>query len=111
MQSNPYEHKKSKICRGAGNFTRRSQRRCYGGVVGSRSVNVCGVGTPSRELAEHLRALGVGPEVVVGLSLRSPALLLAALATLRAGGAYFPMDPLYPAKRLAFMLRMRRSKC
>ncbi|MGZ4962943.1 MAG: non-ribosomal peptide synthetase [Limisphaerales bacterium] len=58
----------------------------------------------SRELAEHLRALGVGPEVVVGLSLRSTPFFVAALATLRAGGAYLPMDPSYPAKRLAFML-------
>ncbi len=58
----------------------------------------------SLELAEHLRALGVGPEVVVGLCLRSPALLVAALATLRAGGAFLPMDPSYPEKRRAFML-------
>jgi amino acid adenylation domain-containing protein len=54
-------------------------------------------------LAEHLRALGVGPEVVVALSMRSPAFVVAALATVRAGGAYLPMDPSYPAQRLAFM--------
>jgi amino acid adenylation domain-containing protein len=58
----------------------------------------------SRALAGHLRALGVGPEVVVGLSLRSRAFVVAALATWRAGGAYLPMDPSYPARRLAFML-------
>jgi amino acid adenylation domain-containing protein len=57
----------------------------------------------SREVAEHMRALGVGPEVVVGLCLRSLAFVVAALATLRAGGAYLPMDPSYPEKRLEFM--------
>jgi len=60
----------------------------------------------SRELAEHLRALGVGSDVVVGLCLRrSPALFVAALATLRAGGAYLPMDPSYPEKRLTYLLK------
>ena len=50
-------------------------------------------------------ALGVGPEVVVGLCVeRSPAMLVGLLGILKAGGAYLPLDPGYPAERLAFML-------
>ena len=59
----------------------------------------------ANQLAHHLRALGVGPEVVVGLCLeRSPAMMVALLAILKAGGAYLPLDPDYPRERLAFML-------
>ncbi|HEX5759074.1 MAG TPA: amino acid adenylation domain-containing protein [Thermoanaerobaculia bacterium] len=56
-------------------------------------------------LAARLRALGVGPEAVVGLALeRSPALIVALLAVLKAGGAYLPLDPAYPEARLAAMI-------
>ncbi|HZW29206.1 MAG TPA: amino acid adenylation domain-containing protein, partial [Isosphaeraceae bacterium] len=56
-------------------------------------------------LARRLRALGVGPEVLVGVCAgRSPALVVGLLAVLKAGGAYVPLDPAYPAERLAFLL-------
>ena len=59
----------------------------------------------SSQLAHHLRALGVGAEVVVGLCVeRSPALLVALIGILKAGGAYLPLDPDYPRERLAYML-------
>jgi len=52
-------------------------------------------------LARRLRALGVGPEVRVGLLLeRSVELVVATLATLKAGGAYVPLDPQHPEERL-----------
>ncbi len=55
-------------------------------------------------LARHLRARGVGPDRRVGLLLgRSEDLVTAMLAVLAAGGAYLPLDPAYPADRLAFM--------
>lgn len=59
----------------------------------------------ANKLAHHLRALGVGPEVRVGICFeRSHEMLIAVLGILKAGGAYVPLDPNYPADRLAFML-------
>lgn len=56
-------------------------------------------------LARRLLDLGVGPERVVGVFLeRSPASVIAALATFKAGGAYLPLDPTLPEQRLAYML-------
>ncbi|MET0395230.1 MAG: non-ribosomal peptide synthase/polyketide synthase, partial [Longimicrobiaceae bacterium] len=56
-------------------------------------------------LARRLRALGVGPEVRVGLCMeRTPGVVAAMLAVLEAGGAYVPLDPEYPAERVAHML-------
>ncbi len=50
-------------------------------------------------------ALGVGPEVLVGICLeRSVDLVVGLIGILKAGGAYVPLDPSYPAARLAFML-------
>src|SRR5262245_32103896 len=59
----------------------------------------------ANRLAHHLQRLGVGPETLVGVCLE-PSLerVVALLAILKAGGAYLPLDPAYPASRLAFML-------
>jgi amino acid adenylation domain-containing protein len=55
--------------------------------------------------ASALQGMGVGPEVLVGVSLEpSLELLVALLSILKAGGAYVPLDPVYPPKRLAFMI-------
>jgi len=58
------------------------------------------------KLAASLHHRGVGPDVSwVGLCLpRTPALLIALLAILKASAAYVPLDPNYPAERLSFML-------
>ncbi len=59
----------------------------------------------SRQLAQHLRDLGVGPEVPVALYLdRGPHLVTAILGVLEAGGAYVPLDPVHPEERIAFVL-------
>ena len=56
-------------------------------------------------LAEHLTSLGVGPEVLVGIyAERSLEMLVGVLGVLKAGGAYLPLDPAFPAERIAFML-------
>ncbi|HKV09853.1 MAG TPA: amino acid adenylation domain-containing protein, partial [Thermoanaerobaculia bacterium] len=56
-------------------------------------------------LSRRLRRDGVGPERVVGLCTgRSPGFVAGVLAVWNAGGAYLPLDPTYPADRLALML-------
>ncbi len=59
----------------------------------------------ANQLAHHLRSLGVGPEVLVGICLeRSLEMIVGLLGILKAGGAYVPLDPAYPKERLAFIL-------
>jgi len=60
----------------------------------------------ANRLAHHLRKLGVGPEIVVGIAMeRSIDMIVALLGTLKAGGAYLALDPAYPRERLALMLK------
>ncbi|WP_410216627.1 MupA/Atu3671 family FMN-dependent luciferase-like monooxygenase [Paracoccus sp. (in: a-proteobacteria)] len=57
------------------------------------------------DLARQLAAAGVGPGSPVGLfAPRGLGLVIGALAILKAGGAYIPLDPAYPAERLAHYL-------
>ena len=59
----------------------------------------------ANRLAQHLRTLGVGPEVLVGLCVeRSLEMVVGLLGILKAGGAYLPLDPALPHQRLAFLL-------
>ncbi len=59
----------------------------------------------ANRLARRLAGLGAGPEVRVGICLeRSAGMVVALLAVLKAGAAYLPLDPAYPAERLAYML-------
>jgi amino acid adenylation domain-containing protein len=63
----------------------------------------------ARRVAARLRALGVGPDVPVGIFLgRSLDLAAAILGVLEAGGAYLPLDPGYPKERLRLMLEDAR---
>ena len=63
----------------------------------------------ANQLARHLRGLGAGPDVLVGLCLeRSIDLLTGAYGILKAGAAYVPLDPAYPAERLATMVEDAR---
>jgi amino acid adenylation domain-containing protein len=59
----------------------------------------------ANQLARHLKKLGVGPDVVVGICAeRSLEMLISVLGVVKAGAAYAPLDPTYPSERLAFML-------
>ena len=59
----------------------------------------------ANQLANHLRVLGVGPEVPVAICLKhSLEAVIGLLGILKAGGVYVPLDPAYPKERLAFML-------
>jgi non-ribosomal peptide synthetase component F len=69
------------------------------------SLTYCELDVKANRLANRLRSLGVGADVLVGLCLpRSLEMVVGALGILKAGGAYVPLDPAYPAERLAFML-------
>jgi len=60
----------------------------------------------ANQLANYLQSLGIGRSSVVALYLdRSPAMAVAALAVLKAGAAYIPLDPIHPVDRLMFMLK------
>ncbi len=65
----------------------------------------------ANQLARYLQKRGVGPETIVGISVyRSPEMLVGIWGILKAGGAYLPLDPTYPAERLAFMLEDAQPK-
>jgi aspartate racemase len=58
----------------------------------------------ANRLAHTLQAMGAGPEKMVGLCAeRSPEMIVGMLAALKAGAAFVPFDPAYPAERLRLM--------
>jgi amino acid adenylation domain-containing protein len=80
-------------------------------VAGGERITYRDLGLRAGRLARRLAALGVGPEVRVGVCLsRSPALVVALLGILEAGGAYVPLDPNYPRERLELMLEDAGAK-
>ncbi len=59
----------------------------------------------ANQLAHYLKGRGVCSEVLVGICVeRSLEMIVGILGTLKAGGAYLPLDPSYPRERLSFML-------
>lgn len=75
-------------------------------VHGSRSLTYAELNARANQLARRLRSKGVGPDRLVGLYFeRSLEMVIGLLATLKAGGAYLPLDPNYPPERLKYMLR------
>jgi amino acid adenylation domain-containing protein/FkbM family methyltransferase len=78
-------------------------------VEDGSSLSYRDVDSLANKIAQHLRSLGVGLETPVGIAASpSTKTIVALLAILKAGGTYVPLDPEYPADRLAFMLKDSR---
>ncbi|MGI5256054.1 amino acid adenylation domain-containing protein [Streptomyces angustmyceticus] len=74
-------------------------------VYGDTSLTYAELSARANRLARHLQSLGARPGAVVAVSLpRSADLVIALLAVLKAGAAYLPLDPDYPAERIGSML-------
>ncbi|WP_426234752.1 amino acid adenylation domain-containing protein [Pseudomonas sp. TWP3-2] len=79
-------------------------------VFGEQQIDYRSLDLQANRLAHKLQALGVGPEVRVGVCMRrTPDMLVGLLAILKAGGAYVPLDPDYPQERLLHMLEDSRA--
>ena len=88
------------VRRTPGGIALRSTHRAHRAYMTYNQLN-----KKSNRLAHHLRGKGVGPDCLVGIILeRSAEIMVAILGIMKAGGAYLPMDPDYPAKRINYML-------
>ncbi|MGZ5071278.1 MAG: amino acid adenylation domain-containing protein [Methylobacter sp.] len=74
-------------------------------VFGPKSISYRELNSLANQTARQLVDMGVGPETLVGVCMqRSVEMIVGMLGILKAGGAYLPLDPEYPAERLAFMV-------
>lgn len=73
---------------------------------GQETLTYSQLNAQANQLAHLLRARGTKPDSLIGICLdRTPRMVVAILAVLKAGGAYLPLDPDYPAQRLRYMLK------
>ena len=78
-------------------------------TLAERSLSYAELDARANRLARHLVARGVEPDSVVAIGFeRSLEAMVAVLGVLKAGACYLPLDPGYPAERLAFMLEDAR---
>jgi len=77
---------------------------------GAETLTYAVLNRRANQLAHYLQQRGAGPYAIVGVCLeRSPEMVVALLGILKSGAAYLPLDPAYPAERLAFMLADSRA--
>ncbi|MFD7665091.1 amino acid adenylation domain-containing protein [Streptomyces sp. NPDC059788] len=89
-------------------FTRQADRTpgAVAVVCGGLRMTYGEVEAAANRLARVLLARGAGPRRMVAVALpRTADLVVAVLAVLKCGAAYVPVDPGYPAERVAFLLR------
>lgn len=77
----------------------------FEGTGGSRSLSYAGLVALADRIAAELERLGAGAGTVVAVCMeRSPELVAALFGVMRSGAAYLPIDPSYPAERIAYVL-------
>ncbi len=77
---------------------------------GAESMSYAQLDEASSQLAEALRQHGAGPGALVAVFLnRNLNLPISLLATWKAGAAYVPLDPAYPAERIAFIVEETKA--
>lgn len=87
----------------------RSDRSIAVEQTGQRSLSYAELDRASNRLAHALRARGIARGALVGLCLeRRPDMVVAMLAIAKSGAGYVPLDPEYPAARLAYMAKHSR---
>ena len=75
-------------------------------VFEDTSLSYAALNAQANRLAHWLVGQGIGPESIVALALpRSLEMVVSLLGILKAGAAYLPLDPDYPAERLAYMMQ------
>ncbi|RXU44314.1 AMP-binding protein, partial [Pseudomonas syringae] len=75
-------------------------------VHGEQRLTYRELNEQANRLAHALRKLGVQPDSRVGICVeRGAEMVVGLLAILKAGGGYVPLDPAYPAERIAYMLQ------
>ncbi|WP_275107021.1 non-ribosomal peptide synthetase [Nocardia arthritidis] len=80
-------------------------------VCGAAELSYAELGARANLVANALRDKGIGPETLVAVALpRTPDLVVALLAVLMTGGAYVPIDPAYPSRRLEQVLTEARPR-
>ncbi|ARU63633.1 hypothetical protein CBW65_23405 [Tumebacillus avium] len=79
-------------------------------VAGETRLTYRDLNERANRTARYLQRLHTGPGNIVAVCMeRSPEMVIALLAVLKAGGAYLPLDPEYPQERLQFMLEDSRA--
>jgi amino acid adenylation domain-containing protein len=75
-------------------------------ICGEAQLSYGELNVRANQLAHHLRMIGAGRGVIVGICLdRSVEMIIAVLGVLKAGAAYLPLNPAYPQKYLELILR------
>jgi len=78
-------------------------------IAGADRLSYAALNSEANRLAHRLIAEGAGPDTIVALAVpRSAAMVVALVAILKTGAAYLPVDPDYPAERIAFILEDAR---